>query len=332
MFYRQIFTNKTFYKHKISNMKNFVFSLLLVLGTAFIFTACDDSDNGQQKNIVELAQGDANLSTLVAAVQRAGLVDALTAEGPLTVFAPTNQAFSDLLADLGLTKLEDVPVAVLKDILLNHVVSGEVKSSALTTGYVETLLAFGTSTSYLNNYVDLSSGVKIGGSTVTTPDVDASNGVVHVINKVILPPTVVNQALNNPNFSSLVAALTRSDLGVDYVGILSGDGPFTVFAPTNAAFTALLTELSVSSLNDIPADVLNKVLQYHVVSGANVLSTQLTDEQEVTTLQGQKFTIDLTGGAKIKDAAGRTSNIVATDVQGANGVVHAIDKVILPQL
>lgn len=313
-------------------MKNFVFSLLLVLGTAFIFTACDDSDNGQQKNIVELAQGDANLSTLVAAVQRAGLVDALTAPGPLTVFAPTNQAFSDLLADLGLTKLEDVPVDVLKDILLNHVVSGEVKSSALTTGYVETLLAFGTTTSYLNNYVDLSSGVKIGGSTVTTPDVDASNGVVHVINKVILPPTVVNQALNNPNFSSLVAALTRSDLGVDYVGILSGDGPFTVFAPTNAAFTALLTELNVASLNDIPADVLNKVLQYHVVSGANVLSTQLTDEQEVTTLQGQKFTIDLTGGAKIKDAAGRTSNIVATDVQGANGVVHAIDKVILPQL
>lgn len=313
-------------------MKNFVFSLFIALGVISIFSACDDTDNGQPKNIVELAQGTADLSTLVAAVQRAGLVDALTAEGPLTVFAPTNQAFSDLLAALGYTKLEDVPVDALKNILLNHVVSGEVKSTDLATGYVETLLPFGTTTSYLNNYVDLTSGVKIGGATVTTADVDASNGVVHIINKVIVPPTVVNQALNNANFSTLVAALTRSDLGVDYVGILSGDGPFTVFAPTNAAFTALLTELGVGSLNDIPAATLNKVLQYHVVSGANVLSTQLTNGQEVTTFLGQKFTINLTGGAKIQDAAGRTSNIIITDVQGSNGVVHAIDKVILPQL
>lgn len=313
-------------------MKNFVFSLFIALGAAFTFTACEDTDNGQPQNIVEVAQGNPDLSTLVAAVQRAGLVDELSGPGPLTVFAPTNQAFSDLLTALGFAKLEDVPVDVLTDVLLNHVVNGEVKSTDLTTGYVETLLAFGTTTSYLNNYVDLSSGVKIGGATVTTADVEASNGVVHIINKVIVPPTVVNQALNNPNFSSLVAALTRPDLGVDYVGILSGDGPFTVFAPTNAAFAALLTELGAGSLDDIPADVLNNVLQYHVVKDANVLSTQLTDDQEVTTFQGQKFTIDLTGGAKIVDASGRTSNIIATDVQGSNGVVHAIDKVILPQL
>lgn len=313
-------------------MKKLTFSLLVALGAIFMFASCKDTDNGQPQNIVELAQNDPNLSSLVAAVQRAGLVDALTAQGPLTVFAPTNQAFSDLLTSLGLTKLEDVPVDVLKNILLNHVVSGEVKSGNLATGYVETLLPFGNTNSYLNNYVDLSSGVKIGGATVTTADITASNGVIHVINKVILPPTVVNQALNNPDFSTLVAALTRSDLGVDYVGILSGDGPFTVFAPTNAAFTSLLSELGASSLNDIPADVLNQVLQYHVVPNANVLSTQLTDEQEVTTFLGQKFTIDLTGGAKVKDAAGRISNIIATDVQGSNGVVHAIDKVILPQL
>ncbi|MCE7924226.1 MAG: fasciclin domain-containing protein [Haliscomenobacteraceae bacterium CHB4] len=313
-------------------MKKFIFGFFIALGAAFMFTACEDTDNGQPQNIVEVAQGNSNLSTLVAAVQRAGLVDALSGTDQLTVFAPTNQAFSDLLAALGLTKLEDVPVDVLKNILLNHVVNGAVRSGDLTTGYVETLLPFGSTTSYLNNYVDLTSGVKIGGATVTTADVAASNGVVHIINKVILPPTVVDQALNNPNFSSLVAALTRSDLGVDYVDILTGDGPFTVFAPTNAAFTALLTELGVDELADIPADVLNKVLQYHVVNGANVLSTQLTDGQEVTTFQGQKFTIDLTGGAKIQDAAGRSSNIIVTDVQGSNGVVHAIDKVILPQL
>jgi uncharacterized surface protein with fasciclin (FAS1) repeats len=312
-------------------MKKLLFGLFLSLGAMLAFTACkDDDDDNDLKNIVEVAQGNSNLSTLVAAVQRADLVDALSGTNQLTVFAPTNAAFSTLLASLGFTKLEDVPVDVLKNILLNHVVSGEVRSSALTTGYVETLLPFGTTNSYLNNYVDLTSGVKIGGATVTTADVDASNGVVHIIDKVIVPPTVVNQALNNPNFSTLVAALTRSDLSVDYVSVLSGTGPFTVFAPTNAAFTSLLAELGVASLNDIPAATLDAVLQYHVVNGANVLSTQLTDEQVVNSLEGTSFRIDLTGGAKIVDANNRVANIIITDVQASNGVVHAIDKVILP--
>jgi uncharacterized surface protein with fasciclin (FAS1) repeats len=315
-------------------MKKLIFGLFIGLSAALAFSSCDDDDDdsGDLQNIVQLAQGTSNLSSLVAAVQRAGLVDALSGDDQLTVFAPTNAAFTTLLTSLGYTSVDQVDADVLRDILLNHVVSGEVKSTDLTSGYVTTLLPFGSTTSYVKNYVDLSSGVKVGGSNVTTADVDASNGVVHIIDKVIVPPTVVNQALNNPNFSTLVAALTRSDLGVDYVSVLSGPGPFTVFAPTNAAFTALLTELGASSLNDIPADVLNNVLQYHVVSGANVLSTQLTDGQEVTTFQGQKFTIDLTGGAKIEDAEGRISNIIATDVQADNGVVHAIDKVILPQL
>ncbi len=310
-------------------MKKLLFSLVLALGATLAFTACKDDDD-DPKNIVEVASANTDLSTLVAAVQRAGLVEALSGTDKITVFAPTNAAFAALLTSLGLTKLEDVPVDVLKNILLNHVVSGEVRSTALATGYVETLLPFGTTSSYLNNYVDLTSGVKIGGSSVTTADVNASNGVVHIIDKVIVPPTVVNQALNNPNFSILVAALTRADLGVDYVTLLSGTGPFTVFAPTNAAFTALLAELGFADLNAIPAATLNAVLQYHVVNGANVLSTQLTNQQVVTTFGGSTFKVDLTGGAKIVDGQNRISNIIATDVQGSNGVVHAIDKVILP--
>lgn len=317
-------------KATLKNMKKLLFSLLVLFGAAFAFTSCKDTDHGAPKNIVELAQNTADLSTLVAAVQRAGLVDALSADGPLTVFAPTNQAFSTLLASLGYSKLEDVPVDALKNILLNHVVNGKVESGDLSTGYVKSLLTFGATASNISLYVDISNGVQVNGSKVTTADVEASNGVVHIIDKVIVPPTVVNQALNNPNFSILVTALTRPDLGVDYVATLSGAGPFTVFAPTNAAFAALLTELGAASLDDIPAATLNAVLQYHVVSGANVLSTQLSDEQVVTTFQGGTFKIDLTGGVKILDAQGRTSNIIATDVQATNGVVHAIDKVILP--
>jgi uncharacterized surface protein with fasciclin (FAS1) repeats len=140
---------------------------------------------------------------------------------------------------------------------------------------------------------------------------------------------IVEIAQGDANFSILVQALTRSDLSANYATVLSGTGPFTVFAPTNAAFTALLTELGVASLNDIPAATLEAVLKYHVVSG-KVLSSSLTEGQVVTTLNPGTFTVSLSGGAKITDAKGRVSNITSVDIEGSNGVVHAIDKVLLP--
>lgn len=141
--------------------------------------------------------------------------------------------------------------------------------------------------------------------------------------------TIVEIAQGNSDFSILVQALTRSDLSANYATVLSGDGPFTVFAPTNAAFQALLTELGASSLNDIPAATLEEVLKYHVVSG-KVLAGSLSEGQVVTTLQGGTFTIGLAGGAKITDGQNRVSNITATDIEGTNGVIHVVDKVILP--
>lgn len=313
-------------------MKKLLFSLFMALCAVSFFAACKDEDETPKaKNIVELAQVDANLSTLTAALQRADLVTTLSGTGPFTVFAPTNAAFSDLLKALNFSKLEDVPVATLKSILLYHVVSGDVRAAQINTGYVNSLSPFGSSTATVSLYIEKGTGVKINKDvSVTTADVVASNGVVHVVDKVIVPPTVVNHALNNANFSSLVAALTRADLGVNYVQILSGTGPFTVFAPTNAAFTALLTELNLPNLAAIPVNTLNAVLQYHVVQGANVRAAQLSNGQQVTTFGGGKFTVNTTGGAKITDAKNRVSNIVVTDVQATNGVVHAIDKVILP--
>ncbi len=299
-----------------------------------MFTACkEDDDVTTSKNIVQTAQATSDLSSLVAALTRAGLVDALNANGPFTVFAPTNAAFSAFLTANGFANLDAVPVAVLKQILLNHVVSGEVRAASVPTdGYVKTLATFGTTTSNLSILAQRNaSGVSINKDVkVVTADVLASNGVVHIVNKVIALPTVVNHALNNANFTTLVAALTRPGLGVDYVAILSGAGPFTVFAPTNAAFAALLTELNLSSLDQVDNATLNAVLQYHVINGANVLASQLTNGQVVTTFGTGTFSINLTGGAKILDARGRTTNIIITDVQGTNGVVHAIDKVLLP--
>lgn len=315
-------------------MKKLLFGLFLALSASSIFIACGEKDDETTpKNIVQTAQANSDLSSLVAALSRAGLVDALNAAGPFTVFAPTNAAFSAFLSANGFAKLEDVPVPVLQQILLNHVVSGEVRAAAVPTeGYAKTLATFGTTTSNLSILLQKSAGgVSINKDVkVTTADVLASNGVVHVVDKVIGLPTVVNHALNNANFSTLVAALTRPGLGVDYVGLLSGAGPFTVFAPTNAAFAALLTELNLTSLDQVDNATLNAVLQYHVLNGANVLASQLTNGQVVTTFGTGTFTINLTGGAKIVDAKGRSTNIIITDVQGSNGVVHAIDKVLLP--
>jgi uncharacterized surface protein with fasciclin (FAS1) repeats len=118
----------------------------------------------------------------------------------------------------------------------------------------------------------------------------------------------------------------------NFVGILGGtaSSPFTVFAPTNAAFTSLLTETGLANLGAVPQSLLENALKYHVVAGANVASTALTNNMMVTTFQGGKFNITTTGGAKITDANNRVSNIILTDVQCSNGIIHAIDKVLLP--
>jgi uncharacterized surface protein with fasciclin (FAS1) repeats len=316
-------------------MKQLLFRSLLALLAlgAFTFVACKDEEieEPQAQNIVELAQSTANLSSLAAAIERAELVSTLSGTTKFTVFAPTNDAFAAFLQAKGFANLNAVPIPTLKQILLNHAVSGDVRSTQLTTGYVKSNATFGTTTSNLSLFINTANGVVINGnSKVTSPDVAASNGVVHIVDKVIDIPTIVTMATSNPEFTTLVAALTRSDLGVDYVGLLSGNGPFTVFAPTNAAFASLLSELQVANLSQISASTLNAVLQYHVVSGSNVLSTQLTNGQKIPTYQTGELTVNLTGGAKLVDAQNRTANIIVVDVQAGNGVVHAIDKVVLP--
>ena len=302
---------------------------------ALLFITCEETrdDFETPKSIYELASADADLSNLKAAIDKAGLAGTLGASGSFTVFAPSNAAFSQFLADNGFASLNDVPTAALKEILLNHVLASKVMAAQVTTGYVSTLAKGSASSSKnLSMYINTASGVKINGiSTVTKTDISASNGVIHKVDKVIGLPTVVTHALANPNFSSLVAALTRSDMP-NFAAILSGttSSPFTVFAPTNAAFTSILTELSLPNLGAVPTATLENVLKYHVVAGANVLSTDITNNMNVTTFQGGTFKITTTGGVKITDANNRVSNVIATDVQCSNGVIHAIDKVLLP--
>ncbi len=298
---------------------------ILLLALTLGFTACNDDDDDmmpeEANTIADIAIANSEFSILVEALTKADLVGAVSdKEAELTVFAPTNDAFIALLSDLGASSLDDVPVGTLKTILLYHVIGSKAMSGDLETGYYPTLSTF--SGNHMDLYISLEDGVTINAnSMVTNADILADNGVIHVVDHVILPPSVVNIAIDNPNFSILVSAVVKAGLA----DALSGEGPFTVFAPTNDAFETLFQDLGVSGIEDLTAAQLTPILLYHVVQG-NVLSTDLSNGEVGTLNESKTIQIDLSSGVKIND-----SNVVAADIQGANGVVHVIDKVLIPE-
>jgi uncharacterized surface protein with fasciclin (FAS1) repeats len=320
-------------------MKNLlkIKKLALFLLIATVVTSCNNDDDPAPTPVADttitgIAVANKDFSILVEALTKADLAKTLQGAGPFTVFAPTNAAFTAFLKTTPYASIKDVPTAALTQILLNHVVSGSVKSTDLKTSYIKTLAkGEASSTNTLSMFVNTASGVKLNGvASVVTPDIMASNGVIHVVDAVIGLPTIVTHAMANPNFTTLVAALTYNPAS-GFAGILSGtaSSPFTVFAPTNAAFGSFLTETGYSGLSAIPANVLEKTLKYHVVAGANVQSTQLSDNQVVSTFSGQAVTVKFTP-TRLLDVSGRNCNIVATDVQCSNGIIHVLDKVLLP--
>jgi len=278
----------------------------------------------EESTVVEIAVNDGNFTTLVAALQEAELVDTLSGEGPFTVFAPTDDAFADLLAQLDITASDLLAHPQLTDVLLYHVVSGKVMSTDLSEGMeAETLKGD-------NITVSLEGGVFINDSEVVTADIEGSNGVVHVIDEVLVPEdfvletepeeTVVDIAVNNGSFTTLVAALQEAEL----VEALSGEGPFTVFAPTDDAFADLLAQLDITASDLLNHPQLTDVLLYHVVSG-KVMSTDLSEGMEAPTLKGDNIMVSLEGGVFIND-----SEVVTADIEGSNGVIHVLDSVLVP--
>ncbi len=326
------------------NRFNFKLGAALLAGTLF-FSSCDKDDDDDvtpapaaaSMTIAEIADDNGNFTMLLDALTRTDLAATMADESQTyTVFAPTDDAFMDLLTELGLGSLDDVETALgndgLKNVLLYHVLDAVVTSDMVSTGYVPTL---GTNASMdnLSLYADAGSGVMINDrATVDAADVMASNGVIHIIDKVILPLSVYDLLALNPDYATLTAALGIADGGLDDLLSDVTAGPFTVFAPNEAAFGDLLTELM---LDDVPAlvdalgtDGLASTLTYHVVSG-NVNSDEVPSGA-VPTVNGDDITIDLTSGVVITDTQSRTSTVTAFDVQGTNGVAHAISAVLLP--
>lgn len=307
-------------------MKMYSSILMLALGL-LVFSACDKDDEATPdttNTIVDVAVADPQFSTLVSALQRTNLVPTLQSNGPFTVFAPTNAAFVQLGVDLSTISDGD-----LTDILLYHVLGGQVNSTDLAEGqtYATTASTAGPNANQLSILIERTpSGVTLNGDAmVLSADVEADNGVIHVIDKVLAPLDIVGHAAANSNFTSLVSALSNAP--GDLVNVLSGTGPFTVFAPLNTAFEAI-----AGTVAGLTPEQLATVLTYHVVVGSNVRSTDLTDNMVVEAVNGQTFTINLGNGATITDQTGQTSEIILTDVQATNGVIHVLEKVIIPAL
>jgi uncharacterized surface protein with fasciclin (FAS1) repeats len=303
-------------------------ALAAVLATAAVLTACGGSDDHDTVNVVETAKRDPQFSILVEAVVAADLATTLSGPGPFTVFAPTDTAFGALLTELGITKaqlLANKPL--LTSVLTYHVLPSQVPKSAVPLGKAITTVqgAIFKIDSVSGNLVITDGRNRT--SKIVTADIAASNGVIHAIDRVLLPPdkTIVATAAAAPDFSILVEAVTAANL----VTTLNGPGPFTVFAPTNAAFGLLLTELGVTKAQLLAnTTLLTKVLTYHVVPG-RVLKAEVPVATPITTAQGE--TLSVSSAFVITDQRARTANITATDILTSNGVIHAIDKVILPK-
>tara|TARA_Y100000385_G_scaffold280116_1_gene330750 strand:+ start:7303 stop:8226 length:924 start_codon:yes stop_codon:yes gene_type:complete len=301
------------------------FSIVTFLLSSLIFISCGDDEIiiNEPLTIADIAAGDSQFSTLVSALDRVGLVSVLNGTGTYTVFAPTNSAFTN--SGIDLNSLSD---ETLTDVLLYHVLGATVTSGEIVEGqtYVSTASTGSPNNTALSALIEKTGSVVTINqtATVTSADITASNGVIHVIDKVILPLDIVGHAVANSNFTSLVGALGAAS--GELVSVLSGDGPFTVFAPLNSAFDAISDVAATLS-----ADQLSKVLTYHVVSG-NVISTDLSNGMNVVTVNSEMIKIGISGSSvTITDAGGNVSNVILTDVQATNGVIHVLDSVILPK-
>jgi uncharacterized surface protein with fasciclin (FAS1) repeats len=336
-------------------MKKFIKTISIVC-LMFSIVSCNDDDEvvvtpQQEKTIAGLVLSNPDYSTLVTALTRTNLVPTLDGSGQFTVFAPNNAAFSTFFASLGPTvNVNTVDVGVLKNVLLNHVIGAEIKSTAIPAAtYVSTLSPFSSATNSptISMFVQKSgSNVFINGGTattgvrVTTADVDASNGVIHFVNAVIAIPTVVDHVVANPEFDTLQAVVTSTSgpfgnqsAVLSALSGLTAAAPATLFAPNNTAFTTA-TSGTGFAVGATATQVL-KVLQYHVTTAGNVRSNQLTNNQVIPMFTNpvQNTTVIIGGGnVDIRDTANNLSRVILADIQCSNGVIHGVNRVLQPVL
>ncbi|WP_432707997.1 fasciclin domain-containing protein [Pedobacter sp.] len=306
-------------------------AMIVGLVAVVFMSSCKKDDDDVMpvtQSITEIVLANNNFSLLRAALIQAGLADVLAGKGNFTVFAPNNDAFVAAGLDTE-AKIKALPVETLKEILLYHVLDEKVISSAIANASNMEVETLADEDVFITKNAN---GVFVNGAKVIQADIMANNGVIHVINTVLMPPAgnIVQVAQANPNFTFLVAAVLRASQGsINVAQVLSGDGPFTVFAPTNQAFINA-GFANIDAIRAADPAVLTSILTYHVVA-SRVLSADLTEGAKPATVNGEAVTITLTGGAKVKgNKNASAAMITAADMVTSNGVIHVIDQVLLP--
>jgi uncharacterized surface protein with fasciclin (FAS1) repeats len=320
--------------------------MAVVILSSLLFISCEKTavdsrdENASPENMVAMLQGlsvrlnnteyaqvrntprQASFQLLSFAIARAGLANELNdPRFAYTLFAPTDEAFAAL--GLGSRQaINAVPMDDLKAILLYHVLGSKVLAAQVPSSYTE-LTMLSNQKAYV---IRRGASVFINGTPVVSADIEARSAVIHAIDRVLLPPAgnIVEVAAANPNFTYLVAAVQRAGL----VNALAGAGPLTVFAPTNQAFMDAGFP-TIASIQAAPASALIPILTYHVLAG-RAFSSDISNGQVLTMLSGGTTTISLVNGVQIDGAGSAPSNIIQTDIMATNGVIHAIDRVLLP--
>jgi uncharacterized surface protein with fasciclin (FAS1) repeats len=274
------------------------------------------ASNIEINSLVDVLALDGRFTTLIAAVQAAGLADALTTGGPFTVFAPTDDAFAALPEGTVDGLLADIPA--LQNVLLYHVLGKEVPAVKLLGRHsLETLQGEEVDTSVNRG------GLFINQSKVLNPDVNAPNAVIHVVDAVLLPPSPKPDLLellkNDGRFNTLVTALEVAELDA----VVATGGPLTIFAPTDEAFAKVPADVLADLLAD--KEALTAVLRYHVLSG-DKSAKELLRARKFETLQGKNVVISIFRGKLLVNR----SQVIDADLEASNGTVHGINQVLLP--
>jgi transforming growth factor-beta-induced protein len=317
-------------------MKKLVIFIMVLVFAGFV--ACNESDDlignlpeesgllsnstNTDKTIAEVASDASQFSILVDALVEANLVDPFTQPGNFTVFAPTNDAFADFLAENGFTGLSDIPQDLLKTVLLYHVVPTRI---ALNRGFSDiyvSSLSKASNDNYLSLYLHDFGSMKVNYSSIDKDIVNTSNGYIYTIDKVLVPPRIHEFIEMNRFLLALDEALELAGLSID-----DTDG-ITLFAPVNEAFESKLDDLGLSSLSAIGSTALSSILKSHVVNGY-FLSSQLSGNATVNTLNPDKD-IEIWGSGRDVSLEDKDIDAITVDIQAVNGVMHTIEGVIIP--
>lgn len=305
-------------------IKYFKPALIFGMALSIIPTGCEDFAptkwSGGKNNIIEVTSSNDELSMFNRALERGAFVESLKSRVPITVFAPTNDAFTEFFNDLGVKGLEDVSLDLLVRVLSYHVVDAGIMSSNFFNGYIATFCE-GPDYQGVSLLMNGSESKLNATASIIETDIMASNGVIHKIDKVLIPPTIIDILRQNGNFTHMLEALTKTKLDT----MLANTGPYTLFAPNDPAFDKFFTISGISGIADLEKEQLLPIIQNHLVYG-NIVKINLG----TGTLKTYNGSIEVEMG--YYPMVNNSANLIGFDLQGENGVVHVIDEVLTPNL